>query len=127
MQTQLRLKGIITEDDWVEMKDQIEYDYLKNVHFAELQETEMLRNRLEILREIDEYSGKYYSNDWIRKNVLQQTDDEIKTIDKQIKKQQKEGEEEGEPLSQPPPPAEAAEAPPPPPPGPNGKNGSQQQ
>ena len=93
LQTQLRLKGIITEDDWIEMKDDIEFDFLKNVHFAELQESEIMRNRLEMLREIDEYNGKYYSTEWIRKNILMQTDDDIDVIDRQIKTQEPQEEE----------------------------------
>jgi len=94
LQTQLRLKGIITEDDWIEMKDEIHFDFLKNVHFAELQEADVMRNRLEMLREIDEYNGKYYSTEWIRKNILMQTDDDIETIDRQIKEQEPEETEE---------------------------------
>ena len=93
LQTQLRLKGIITEDDWIEMKNDIEFDFLKNVHFAELQESDIMKNRLEVLREIDEYNGKYYSTEWIRKNILMQTDDDIDIIDRQIKTQEPQEEE----------------------------------
>ena len=118
LQTDLRLKGIITQEDWNEIKDGIQFNFLKNAHFAELQETELLRNRVEMLRDIEEYKGTYYSGEWIRKNVLMQTDEDIKMIDKQIKKEGSDEEENGDALEGPPTPAAAPSADPQPTPQP---------
>ena len=79
------LKGIIKEDDWYEIKDAIDYIWTRDSHFAELKQNEILRERLEVLSSLDEYIGKYYSNEWVRKNVLRQSEDEIDEMDKQIK------------------------------------------
>ena len=84
LEKQLVLKGIITTEDWDEFKDAFKYDYSEDNHFAELRNTEILRDRVSMLRDIDDYTGKYYSHEWIRKNVLYQTDEEIEEIDKQI-------------------------------------------
>lgn len=84
LKTQLVLKGIVTEEEWDEMKQEINIDYQQDTHFSELKESELLRERLGTIREIDEYVGKYFSTEWIRKNVLRQTDDDIKEIDDQI-------------------------------------------
>jgi hypothetical protein len=84
LRTQLILKGIITEDDWVILKEQLRYDYLRDNQFAELKNAEVIRERLSLLRDMDEYVGKYYSVEWVRKNILRQTDSDIEYIDKQI-------------------------------------------
>ena len=81
------LKGIIKEDDWHEIKDSLEYIWTKDSHYAELKQNEVMRERFEILSGVDEYVGKYVSDEWVRKNILRQTDEEIKEIDAQIKKE----------------------------------------
>ena len=88
LKTQLVLKGVVTEEEWNEMKQEINIDYQQDTHFSELKESELLRERLGTIREIDEYVGKYFSQEWIRKNVLRQTDDDIKEIDDQIAAEQ---------------------------------------
>jgi len=93
LKTQLILKGIVTEEEWKDFSQEINIDYLKDTHFSELKESEILRERLGTLRELDEYVGKYYSKEWVRKNVLHQTDEDIEEIDKQM---EEEGPEEGE-------------------------------
>ncbi len=92
LKTQLLLKGIITEGDWKEWKESIAFDYIEDNYFSELKQSEMLRERFEMLGNLDEYVGKYISNEWIRKNVLRQTDDEIEEIQKQIDQETKDGE-----------------------------------
>ena len=84
LETQLRLKGIIVKEDWDEMKSSIKFDYAKDTHFMELQEAEIMRNRIELVRDMEEFKGVYYSSEWLRRNVLQQTEEDIKEIDKQI-------------------------------------------
>jgi len=94
LKTQLILKGVVTEDEWKEFSQDIAIDYLKDTHFSELKESEILRERLGTLREMDEYVGKYYSKEWVRKNVLMQTEEDIEEIDKQIETEGPEDDEE---------------------------------
>ena len=74
----------MTFGEWNELKDQIKFDYQEDNHFSELRDAEVLRESLTLLLEIDQYSGKYFSTDWIRTNVLKQTDEDKEDIDKQI-------------------------------------------
>ena len=94
LKTQLLLKGIITESDWKDWKESIAFDYIEDNYFSELKQSEMLRERFDMLGNLDEYVGKYISNEWIRKNVLRQTDDEIEEIQKQIDQETKDGDNE---------------------------------
>tara|TARA_Y100001936_G_scaffold240767_1_gene275684 strand:- start:3894 stop:5429 length:1536 start_codon:yes stop_codon:yes gene_type:complete len=87
LRIQLLLKGIIKEEDWTEIKDAIEYVWTQDSHYVELKDNEILRERLEVLSQLDEYIGKYFSNEWVRKNLLRQTDEEIKQLDKEIKRE----------------------------------------
>ena len=84
LEKQLILKGIITSEDWSEFKTNFKYEYAEDNHFAELRNTEILRDRVSMLRDIDDYTGKYYSHEWIRRNVLYQTEEDMKEIDEQI-------------------------------------------
>ena len=91
LKTQLLLKGIITVNDWDEWKELIAFDFIEDNYFSELKEAEIVRERFELIASVDEYVGKYISNEWVRKNILRQTDDDIIAIDKQI-----ESEDDGE-------------------------------
>jgi len=84
LERQLLLKGIITKAEWKEIKGKLYYDFLEDNHFAELKNNEILAGRLQLLGDVDQYAGKYFSVEWIRKNVLMQTEDEIDEIDEQI-------------------------------------------
>ena len=84
LKTQLILKGIVTNEEWEDIRSDITVDFIKDNHFSELKDAELLRERLGTLREIDEYAGRYYSVEWIRKNVLMQTEEDIENIIKQI-------------------------------------------
>jgi hypothetical protein len=84
LKTQLVLKGIITIEDWAKIKEHIQYTFLKDGYFAELKNAEMLRERLSLAQEVSPYVGKYYSVEYVRKNILQQTDEDILEIDRQI-------------------------------------------
>jgi hypothetical protein len=84
LRTQLLLKNIITDDDWNSYKEYISYDFQKDGHFVELKDAEILRERVSTLEQLDQFVGKYYSEDWIRKNVLRQSEAEIQQIDKEI-------------------------------------------
>ena len=87
LRTQLVLKGVIAEQEWFNLRDRIQYSFLQDGHFAELKESEMLMERLRLADSMRDYVGKYYSVEFIRKQVLRQTDKEITDIDKQIKKE----------------------------------------
>src|SRR6056300_161400 len=87
LRTQLILKGVINEDDWIEVRDCLQYDFLQDGHFAELKQTEMLRGRLALANEMRDYIGKFFSVEYVRKNVLKQNEREIEDMDKQIKKE----------------------------------------
>jgi hypothetical protein len=87
LRVQLILKNILTEDEWKKYKQHICYDFLKDNNFTELKETELIRERMTTLALVDPYQGKYFSVDWIRKNVLRQTDEDIKIIDQQIEEE----------------------------------------
>jgi len=84
LRTQLILKGIITKEDWDNMKEGIIVDFMKDNYFAELKEGEVLRERMNTLQLVDPYVGKYYSEKWVRKNILFQSEEEIEEIDTEI-------------------------------------------
>ena len=84
LEKQLLLKGVITKDEWAQVKRSLRFDFLEDNHFAELKSSEILRERLSLVQDVDQFAGKYYSQDWIRKNVLMQSEQEIKEIDDQI-------------------------------------------
>ena len=88
LEIQLVLKGNLTRNDWRKIKNQIYYDFPHDNYFTELKQAEVLRERLSLANEIDEYVGKYYSLSWVRKNVLQMTEEEIRDMDKEIKKEE---------------------------------------
>lgn len=77
MKQQLILKGIIAPDEWDIIKNKLRYDFKRDNHFEELKDAEILQNRLGVLRDIDEYVGRYYSRDWVYKHVLHMNEDEI--------------------------------------------------
>ena len=96
LEIQLALKGVITRGEWKEMKQDIFYDFQEDNHFTELKDTEIMQGRLQILGEVDNFVGKYFSEDWIRKNVLRMTEEEIKDEQKQIDKEADEAPDEEE-------------------------------
>jgi hypothetical protein len=87
LEKQLILKGILTLEEWKIISQDIKYDYAKDNYFAELKEIEMLRERVSILRDMDDFTGKYVSHKWIRKNVLRQTDDEMEVNDEEMEQE----------------------------------------
>ena len=91
LRTQLIIKGVISETEWPMIRDQIFYDFLQDGHFAELKNTEMLRERLNLAREVRDYVGKYFSVNYVRRNILRQTESEIKKMDAEIKKEIEDG------------------------------------
>jgi hypothetical protein len=91
LRTQLLLKGVMKESDFSAIKQAIRYKYLRDSYFAESKESELLNDRIESLSQVNDYIGKYYSIEWARKNILQQTDEDIKDMDRQINKERENG------------------------------------
>jgi hypothetical protein len=87
LEKQLVLKGICTREEWYQFRDDIYYDYVKDNNFTELRDAELLQNRVQTLAVVDPYVGRYYSAKWVRKHILQQTDEDIEDIDAQIKEE----------------------------------------
>src|SRR6056300_1402371 len=92
LKKQLMLKQIITEQDWEEWKDDIYVDYVKDNHFTELKEMEIYRERASLLNEMTPFVGDYLSKEWILKNVLRLSDEDIKQMKKEIDGEEKSGE-----------------------------------
>jgi nitrite reductase/ring-hydroxylating ferredoxin subunit len=101
LRTQLLLKGVMSENDWKLLAPNVRFNFNQDSYFTELKETEIIKERLDILSQMEEYVGKYYSTEWIRKNILRQSEEDINIMDTQIQKETAEGggeqsEEEGD-------------------------------
>ena len=91
LRTQLILKNIITPEDWEIMSEHIQYDFLYDNHFSELKDAELFNERLGMVQIAEPYVGKYFSQDYVRRKILRQTDEEIIEQDKLIEKEIKDG------------------------------------
>jgi len=87
LKTQLILKGIITLEDWSNMKEHIQYDFMQDGHFAELKKAEILKEQLDSLSQVESYVGTFFSKKWVQKNILNMTDMEIDDMQKEINKE----------------------------------------
>jgi hypothetical protein len=87
LKTQLLLKNVITPEDWDVMSQHIQYDFLYDNHFAELKESELMAERLTMVASAEPYVGRYFSQDYLRRKILRQTDEEILEQDKIMKKE----------------------------------------
>jgi hypothetical protein len=96
LKKQLILKGIISPEEWDEISEQIFFDYTKESYYAEVKESEILRDRVALVGEMGDLIGQYYSKEWIKRNILRMNDDEIREMDKQIESE-KEVEEPSQP------------------------------
>lgn len=84
LRTQLILKGVIAEEDWSSIASTLNYDFLTDGHFAELKESEMMKDRMALLQSMENYIGKYFSHNYIRKHILKQSDRDIEDINSEI-------------------------------------------
>ena len=91
LKTQCLLKNICTPEDWETMSEHIQYDFLYDNHFAELKDAELLNERLTMVAAAEPYLGKYFSQDYLRRKILRQTDEEIIEQDKLMKQEIKDG------------------------------------
>ena len=84
LEKQLILKGILTLEDWSEYKNKILFNFNTDNYFAELKDAEILRERIATLQQVQPYIGMFYSQEWVKKNILQQSDDDINAMVKQM-------------------------------------------
>lgn len=91
LEKQLILKGVLDPEEWAEIKDAIRYDFMKDNYFEELKQTEILREKVTMLRDIEEQIGKYYSREWVIKNVLFMSGDDMREMQKQMDKEKAAG------------------------------------
>ena len=99
LEKQLVLKGICSMDEWRQFREDIYYDYMKDNNFTELRDTELLTSRVQLLATVDPYMGRYFSAKWVKKNILQQTDEDVEAMEKEMAKESEQG--VGQPLQQP--------------------------
>ena len=91
LKTQLLLKGIITKDDWKTWKESIVFDFIEDNYFSELKQSEMIRERFDLLNSVQDYIGKYLSHEWVAKNVLRMSEEDMKEMEDQIAAEMKAG------------------------------------
>ena len=94
LRKQLILKGIITDQDWNTWKNDITVDFLRDNHFAELKDAEVLQNRLNTLDQISQYVGEYFSREWVMKNVMQMSEEDIENMKDQVEGENASGDDE---------------------------------
>ena len=87
LKTQLILKGVIAEEDWSLIRNNIHYSYLKDGHYAEMRDMDVLRDRLDILNTMEPYIGEWFSKEYVQKHVFRMSEEEIKEMGKQIDKE----------------------------------------
>ena len=91
LRTQLVLKGICTAEEWDKFRENIYYDYIRDNHFTEMRDTELLRERMATLNVVDPYIGRFYSANWVKRNVLQMSTEEIEDLNKEMADEEKKG------------------------------------
>jgi len=96
LKTQLILKGVVAEDDWANIRDNISYNYLKDGHYAEMRDMDLLRDRMDMLNTIEPFIGNWFSKQYVQKQVFRMSDDEIELMQKQIDQETPEEPPEGE-------------------------------
>ena len=91
LKTQLILKNIVTPQDWNKMAEHIQFDYLYDNHFAELKDTELMNERLNLMTQIEPYIGTYYSRDYVKRKILRQTEEEMIEMEKEMEEENASG------------------------------------
>ena len=94
-------KNVLTSEDWLKVSQAITFDYARDNYFEELKQAEVMRDRVQTLRDMDDFTGKYFSHKYIRKNVLHQNEEEMETIDKDIEDEQSREQYTGMPAEKP--------------------------
>jgi hypothetical protein len=92
LKVQLVLRNVITIEEWPKIVETLTVDFGRDNYFVELKEAEILKKRMETLDSIDPRVGIYFSKNWVRRNILKQTDEEIKIMDDEINMEKNTGE-----------------------------------
>jgi len=95
LRKQLLLKGVMTEQDWEDWKNDIQIDFIRDNHFTELKDAELLRERLDTMDRITNYVGEYFSREWVMKNVMMMSDEDIDLMKKEVESENSVADEEG--------------------------------
>ena len=113
LERQLILKGILSPEEWREIQNYIKYEFVQDSYFQELKEAEILNEKINTLRNVEDLIGKYYSKEWVVRNILHMDDDQIRTMYRQIDNERRAGlyidpdaqttDENGNPIQQQPP------------------------
>ena len=98
LKKQLILKGVITEEDWESWKNEIVIDFIRDNHFTELKNAELLRERLDTMDRITNYVGEYFSREWVMKNVMMMSDEDIEMMKDQVESENSKGDEDEDDL-----------------------------
>ena len=96
LKTQLLLKGVVAEEDWASIKDNLSYQYMKDGHYTEMRDMDLLRDRLDFLNTIEPYIGQYFSKKYVQKQVFRMSDEDIDSMQKEIDSEPTSGEDEEE-------------------------------
>ena len=96
LEKQLILKGVLTPDEFDAIRNDIRYEFAKDNYYDELKQAEILRERMNTLRDIEDHIGKYYSREWVIRNILQITEEEFTDMNKQMEKEKAEAPDEAE-------------------------------
>jgi hypothetical protein len=91
LRVQCVLKGICTDEEWKEFREHVYFDFIKDNNFSELKDAELMKERLSLLGAVDSYTGRYFSQAWIQRNVLRLTDDQIKEMQTEIDEEKEAG------------------------------------
>jgi len=91
LRVQLVLKGVCTDEEWKQFKEHVHYNFIKDNNFSELKDAELMTQRLQLLQSVDPYTGRYFSQAWIQRNVLRLNDDEIKVMQSEIEEEKEAG------------------------------------
>jgi len=98
LKKQLILKGVITEEDWESWKNEIVMYFIRDNHFTELKNAELLRERLDTMDRITNYVGEYFSREWVMKNVMMMSDEDIEMMKDQVESENSKGDEDEDDL-----------------------------
>ena len=98
LKKQLILKGVITEDDWEMWKNNIVIDFIRDNHFTELKNAELLRERLDTMDRITNYVGEYFSREWVMKNVMMMSDEDINQMKDEVESENSKGDDDEDDL-----------------------------
>jgi|TARA_R110000803_G_scaffold38094_2_gene82215 hypothetical protein len=91
LKKQLILKQIITPEDWEQFKNDIQIDFVRDNHFTELKDSEILRERLSTMDQLSQYVGEYFSREWVMKSVMMMSDEDIEQMAKQVEAENSKG------------------------------------